>query len=145
MQLLCLLTTKPFSVKIVINPEPILLPTFQQICISLPVVSSVEVKALLQVLLVQKGAALISTSSSLCHVDYEATVQNLPPKFKRQRRLRGADIHSEKGQNLRIIPLQQICLACLFTSRTSAILLEKDWMSVQQTLPAPVYRHRFGT
>lgn len=106
---------------------------------------SANFKAILKLVLMQKRAALVSTPSSLCHIDFQGAVKGPPPKNKRQRRMRGPDPHEEKGQNLRVITLQQICLGCFFTSKTSAILLEKDWLSVQQTFTAPVYRHRFGT
>lgn len=94
----------------------------------------------------QRLAALLSTSSHLCYVDFEAAVKEMGPRIKKARRSKSLfDAKSERGSNVRVIPLSQICLGCMFTTPSSVTLIEKEWGSIQEHFPSPVYRHRYGS
>jgi len=97
----------------------------------------------------QRKAVLVSTSTSMCYIDFQAPAKPPVPRNKRARRTKsGARIveaPDRVGSNVRVVTLPQLCFGCHFTGMGSAVIIEKDWGSVLETFMAPVHRHRYGS
>jgi U3 small nucleolar RNA-associated protein 4 len=47
--------------------------------------------------------------------------------------------------NFKAAKLGNPCLLLTYTAPSTVVLLEHDWTDVWSALPAPMYRHRYGT
>lgn len=71
----------------------------------------------------QVKSAVLYTETSLCHADFDAPV---PPKSNRRRKRTRAKLRDEasfSGNNFRLLPLENPCLLCAFTSSSTALLV----------------------
>ncbi|CAL8461915.1 g1446 [Coccomyxa elongata] len=93
----------------------------------------------------QVKSAVLHTASSLCHVDFEAPPAPAAPKRRRRSRQPQPDLARTPGANFRVLPLENPCLLCTYTSTNAALLVEKAWTEIMKTFPPPLYRHRYGT
>lgn len=98
--------------------------------------------------LVQVHSLVVYSAGGLCHVNLKAPVA---PETK-VKRVRGPTkpqqqlaVRSERGQNARVLLLENPCLFFGHTGEDAAVLVEKPWMDVLQQLPPPLYRHRYGS
>lgn len=71
----------------------------------------------------QVKAAVLHTTSSLCHVDFEAPPAPAAPKRRRRSRLPQPDPARTPGANFRVLPLENPCLLCTYTSTSAALLV----------------------
>ena len=68
--------------------------------------------------------ALVATSHSLCHVDYDAAPASAEPKGSRKDRgQHQAGVAQTAGCNFRVLPVAGVCLACAFVSPLDIVLV----------------------
>ena len=71
-----------------------------------------------------------------------------PPSRKRRRAKRDdekAEAAQMSGDNFTVRALEDSCLLLRFAAPEAVLLLEHDLAAVHKQLPAPLYRHRYGT
>jgi hypothetical protein len=71
----------------------------------------------------QIKSAVLHTTSSLCHVDFEAPAAAGAAKGRRRSRLPQPDPARSAGANFRVLPLENPCLLCTYTSTNAALLV----------------------
>lgn len=71
----------------------------------------------------QMKSAVLHTTSSLCHVDFEAPAAAGAAKGRRRSRLPQSDPARSAGANFRVLPLENPCLLCTYTSTNAALLV----------------------
>ena len=75
---------------------------------------------------VQVKSALLYTPSSLCHVDFGAPAPSGGGKPRARRaRIKPAEDIGTAGSNFRVLPLDNPCMLCAFTSPASALLVRR--------------------
>ena len=76
------------------------------------------------VVYVQVCRALLATSHSLCHVDYDAVHAQAAAKGSRKDlgQHQGA-VAQAAGRNFRVLPVTGVCLACAFVSPLDIVLV----------------------
>lgn len=100
-----------------------------------------------------QGRALLAyTPGGFCHIDLSRPVSaaalhaHAGGKRARARTAPGGrqQLPLEPGSNCRLFALEQPCLFLGHTTADAAILVEKPWDAVLQSLPPPLYRNRYG-
>ena len=66
---------------------------------------------------------MLHTTSSLCHVDFEAPSVAGAAKRRRRSALPQPDAARSAGANFRVLPLENPCLLCTYTSTDAALLV----------------------
>ena len=83
-------------------------------------------------LLGQASSAVLYTPSSLCHVDFGAPAPGGSGKQRARRaRVKPAEDIGTAGSNFRVLPLDNPCMLCAFTSPASALLVRQ--LSLRKT------------
>jgi U3 small nucleolar RNA-associated protein 4 len=97
-----------------------------------------------------KHEVIVYTHGGMSHFDLNAPLTNEELSKKRQRqkqRPQEADMaYCSPGQNGRVLPLPEYpCLFASYLAADAVLLVEQPWEQVLQKLPAPLYRHRYGS
>lgn len=97
-----------------------------------------------------KHEVVVYTHGGMSHFDLDAplTSEELSKKRQRQKqRPQEADMaYCRPGQNGRVLPLPEYpCLFASYLAADAMLLVEQPWEQVLQKLPAPLYRHRYGS
>ena len=92
---------------------------------------------------------LFSTGTAFCIMDLRKPLgegPSRPPNRKRRRRnSEHADAAQASGGNFTVRALENPSLLLRFVAQGAVLLLEHDLSAVHKQLPAPLYRHRYGT
>ena len=100
---------------------------------------------------VQEEVLLFSTGTAFCFTDLRKPLGEGPPRppNRKRRRLRQSGEHADAAQssggNFTVRALENPCLLLRFVAPGAVLLLEHDLSAVHKQLPAPLYRHRYGT
>ena len=99
----------------------------------------------------QEEVLSFSTGTAFCVMDLRKPLGPGPvrPPSRKRRRMRrdseqAATAHMS-GDNFTVRALEDPCLLLRFAAPEAVLLLEHDLAAVHQQLPAPLYRHRYGT
>ncbi|GBF91380.1 hypothetical protein Rsub_04120 [Raphidocelis subcapitata] len=93
-------------------------------------------------------SVLAQSAGGVAHFDLEAPLSAEALDAKRRRgphKPRPGSAAAAAGRNGRVLPLDSPCLFLGYIGPAAALLVEKPWEDVTAGLPAPLYRHKYGT
>lgn len=89
---------------------------------------------------------LVQSAGGICHVDVDAPLSaNVLSAKRRRAKGRAGAAAAAPGLNGRVLPLDSPCLFLGYLAPSAALLVERPWEEVTAGLPAPLYRHKYGT
>jgi len=100
---------------------------------------------------VQEEVLSFSTGTAFCVMDLRKPLGPgpvRPPNRKRRRMRRDneqAVTAQMSGDNFTVRALEDPCLLLCFAAPEAVLLLEHELADIYKQLPAPLYRHRYGT
>lgn len=87
--------------------------------------------------------AMIATPNSMCVFDINAPVVESEEVSNKRKRVPGGSTAGD--QNFKVLNLSEPCLHISLLDQAELLIVEKPWLDVLETLPPPLYRHRYGT
>ena len=99
----------------------------------------------------QEEVLSFSTGTAFCVMDLRKPLGPGPvrPPSRKRRRMRRDSDHPDtaqmSGDNFTVRTLEEPCLLLRFAAPEAVLLLEHELADVHKQLPAPLYRHRYGT